>query len=130
MYLLDTNTLIYFFRGMGKVAENLLSKSPKNIAIPSIVLYELEVGIAKSTTPGKRAQQLESLVSRVTVFPFGAKEAKFSAKIRADLESRGESIGPNDNLIAGIAVCTRSTLVTHNTNEFNRVKNLSVEDWY
>ncbi len=54
LYLLDTNALIYFFKGMGKVAENLLSKSPKDIFIPSITLYELEVGIAKSNNPKKR----------------------------------------------------------------------------
>jgi len=58
MYLLDTNTLIYFFKGMGNVAQELLSKSPKEIGIPSIVLYELEVGIAKSKSPRKRLQQL------------------------------------------------------------------------
>lgn len=47
-FSLDTNTLIYFFKGMGNVADNLLSKSPSEIAIPSIVLFELEFGIAKS----------------------------------------------------------------------------------
>ena len=51
MYVLDTNTLIYFFKGLGAVAKNLLAKTPKEIAIPSIVLFELEVGIAKSSSP-------------------------------------------------------------------------------
>ena len=48
MYLLDTNTLIYFFKGFGNVAEMLFSKPPKDIAVSTITLYELEVGIAKS----------------------------------------------------------------------------------
>ena len=51
MYILDTNTLIYFFKGMGNVAENLLASLPKDIGIPSVVLYELEYGIAKSRPP-------------------------------------------------------------------------------
>jgi len=42
MYVLDTNTLIYFFKGLGNVATNLLEKSPKDIGIPTIVLYEIE----------------------------------------------------------------------------------------
>ena len=42
MYVLDTNTLIYFFRGEGNVTQNFLSKSPKDIGIPTIVLFELE----------------------------------------------------------------------------------------
>ena len=83
MYLLDTNTLIYFFKGMGNVAETLLSKSPASITIPAIALFELEVGIAKSTNPHKRKKQLTALVSRVTVSPLGAEEATVSAGIRA-----------------------------------------------
>ncbi len=53
MFVLDTNTLIFFFKGMGQVANNLLLHSPKDIGIPAIVLYELEVGIGKSTSPAK-----------------------------------------------------------------------------
>ena len=130
MYLLDTNTLIYFFKGAGNVADILLSKAPKDILIPSIALYELEVGIAKSTKPQKRRKQLESLISRIKISSFGAQEAKVAATIRADLEGRGLSIGPYDTLIAGIALSNNATLVTHNTKEFRRVEGLNIEDWY
>ena len=130
MYFLDTNTLIYFFKGIGDVANILLSKAPKDIFIPSIVLYELEVGIAKSTKPKKRKTQLESLISIINVSSFGAQEAKLAATIRANLESVGTPIGPYDTLIAGTALSNNATLVTHNTKEFRRVKGLNIEDWY
>ena len=130
MYLLDTNTLIYFFKGIGNVANILLSKAPKDIFIPSIALYELEVGIAKSTKPERRRKQLESLVSRINISSFGAQEAKISAMVRANLESKGTLIGPYDTLIAGTALSNNTTLVTHNTKEFERVKGLNIEDWY
>ena len=130
MYLLDTNTLIYFFKGIGDVANILLSKAPKDIFIPSIVLYELEVGIAKSTKPKKREIQLESFISRINIVSFGAQEAKVAATIRANLESNGTPIGPYDTLIAGTALSNNATLVTHNTKEFKRVKSLNIEDWY
>ncbi len=54
MLVLDTNTLIYFFKGLGQVASNLYACSPLEIAIPTVVLYELHVGIQKSTHPDKR----------------------------------------------------------------------------
>ncbi len=54
MYALDTNTVIYFFKDKGHVAQHLFSLPPHEIALPSVVLYELEVGIAKSTSPEKR----------------------------------------------------------------------------
>ncbi len=130
MYLLDTNTLIYFFKGLGRVSEILLSKSPKEIAIPAITLYELEVGIAKSKNPHKRRKQLDEFVFQVTVFQFGEKEAESAAHVRATLESQGTPIGSYDTLIAGIALSSKSTLVTHNTKEFKRIKKLNIEDWF
>ncbi|MCI5118350.1 MAG: type II toxin-antitoxin system VapC family toxin [Candidatus Electrothrix sp. LOE1_4_5] len=130
MYLLDTNTLIYFFKDIGNVAETLLSKSPKNISIPSIVLYELEVGIAKSNNPKKRKKQLEALTSRITVQSFTPREAEAAAIIRANLEKQGTPIGPYDTLIAGMALSINATLVTNNTREFQRVAGLSLEDWF
>jgi tRNA(fMet)-specific endonuclease VapC len=130
LYLLDTNTLIYFFKGIGNVANTLLSKAPKDILIPSIALFELEVGIAKSSKPQKRSKQLESLVSRISISSFGSREAKLAAIIRANLEGKGTPIGPYDTLIAGTALSNNATLVTHNTKEFQRVEGLSMEDWY
>lgn len=130
MYLLDTNTLIYFFKGFGNVAEILFLKPPKDIAISAITLYELEVGIAKSSNPQKRKRQLGSLVSCITIVPFDSKAGKASAKIRAELEKHGTPIGPLDNLIAGTALCENAIFVTHNTNEFSRIEGLTLEDWF
>lgn len=130
MYLLDTNTLIYFFKGMGNVAATLLSKSPQDISIPAIALYELEVGIAKSNNPTKRKKQLESLISHITVVPFASQEAKVAAMIRAELEKKGTPMGPYDTLIAATALSAHATLVTHNIKEFSRVAALPLEDWF
>jgi tRNA(fMet)-specific endonuclease VapC len=130
MYVLDTNTLIYYFKGMGNVSENLLDKTPKDIGIPAIVLFELEVGIAKSKAPRKRTQQLREITSIVNIIPFGDKEAKVSASIRTKLEKQGLQIGPYDLLIGGSAVANQAILVTHNTKEFERIENLGIEDWY
>ncbi len=130
MYVLDTNTLIYFFKGIGRVNENLLRKSPKEIGIPAIVLYELEVGIAKSAKPKKRLAQLMEIVAVTALLSFGDREAKSAAQIRAGLEKAGTPIGPYDTLIAGTALANNATLVTHNIREFKRVTKLQLEDWY
>jgi len=130
MFVLDTNTLIYFFKGQGNVSTKLLQKSPKDIGIPAIVLYELEVGINKSTFPQKRTEQLAALTSLLNILPFGKDEAKIAAEIRADLESLGQPIGPYDTLIAATALANQGILVTHNTNEFERIQQLELEDWF
>ncbi len=130
MFVLDTNTLIYYFKGMGQVAERLLAHSPREIAIPAVVVYELEVGIAKVTQPEKRWRQLGEMLSVVTVLPFGAAEARVAAQIRTALNEVGTPIGPYDVLIAATALAHGGTLVTHNVQEFSRVARLQLVDWY
>ena len=130
MFVLDTNTLIYFFKGWGKVTERILATPPRQGKIPSIVLYELETGIAKSSSPAKRRHQLDTFMAEVDLLPFAASEARLAAQIRARLEARGTPIGPIDVLIAATAMACGGTLVTHNLKEFQRIDGLETIDWY
>ena len=130
MYILDTNTLISYFKGQGQVAQNIANVSPQEIDISAIVLFELQVGIAKSTSPAKRTQQLQQLLSRVNLVPFDRDSAIAAATIRAQLEEQGTPIGPIDVSIAGTAASLQATLLTHNVKEFSRVSGLAIADWY
>jgi tRNA(fMet)-specific endonuclease VapC len=130
MYILDTNTLIFFFKGMGNVSKRLLQTAPRSIGIPTIVLFEMEVGIAKSGSPKKRRLQLDNFAATVNILPFGHEEVKAATGIRVDLENRGKPIGPYDVLIAGTALANKGVLVTHNISEFGRIEGLQLEDWY
>jgi tRNA(fMet)-specific endonuclease VapC len=129
-YCLDTNTLIYFFKGQGNVSKRLLATPPGEIAIPAVVVFELEVGIGKSTSPRKRIAQLHEITSLVNIISFGQTEAKSAAAIRIKLEKKGIPIGPYDILIAASAITNKSTLITHNKKEFERIDELKIEDWY
>jgi tRNA(fMet)-specific endonuclease VapC len=130
VYVLDTNTLIYFFKGSGRVAERMLNEAPTDIGIPAVVIFELLTGIAKSVSPRKRTGQLDSLLDAIKVLPFSIEEAKSSAAIRAQLEKKGTPIGPFDVLIAGTAMANRAILVSRNLAEFNRIDGLKTEDWF
>lgn len=61
--------------------------------------------------------------------PFDDRAADEYGRIRAYLARLGTPIGPNDLLIAAIALANNATLVTHNTTEFNRVPGLTIVDW-
>ncbi len=129
-FVLDTNTLIYFFKGLGNVSSFLLATPPADIAIPTIVLFELEVGIAKSTSPRKRKAQLKEFTALVTIIPFRYAEARSAVSIRVKLEKQGIPIGPYDVLIAASAMANNTILVTHNTKEFEQIDGLKTEDWF
>ena len=129
-YLLDTNTLIYYFKGLGNVKERLLVCQPSEIVLSSVVYYELQVGILKSTSPQKRIAQLAILKNQVSWVDFDEKSAEATAQVRVELERIGKPIGSYDVQIAGMAVANDLILVTHNTGEFGRVSGLKLEDWF
>jgi tRNA(fMet)-specific endonuclease VapC len=116
--------------GKARVTERLSTTRPADVAMSAVSLYEIEVGIAKSAQPARRRKQFDTFLAVVSVLPFDGSVARTAAEVRADLERRGVRIGPLDNLIAGTALAHRATLVTRNTQEFSRVRDLSIVDWY
>jgi tRNA(fMet)-specific endonuclease VapC len=67
--------------------------------------------------------------SRFISLPFDDYAVTSYARIRDDLAKAGTPIGPNNLLIASIALSRGLTVVTHNTREFGRVAGLMLEDW-
>lgn len=130
MYALDTNSVSYFLKGRGRVAERLLAQPPSNVGLPSVVLYELEYGALRSQAPAELKARLDSLLRFLRVLPFGEGETRAAAAIRAKLEAEGKPIGPLDVLVAATSLEQQAVLVTHNTREFRRVAGLRLEDWY
>lgn len=105
----------------------MASVAPSALATSVIVEAELRYGIAK----GGHAMQapLEAFLRSIPILAFDSAAAQEYGRLRAYLESRGETIGGNDLLIAATALAHGLTLVTHNVGEFARVPGLRIEDW-
>ena len=95
----------------------------------SVVEAELRFGLAKASFSARRIEAVEAFLSLVTILPFDSAAAREYGALRAHLERAGTPIGPNDLMIASIALAHDLTLVTHNVAEFARVPGLRVEDW-
>jgi len=130
IFVLDTNTVGYFFRGEGRVGEHLLATPPRDIAVPAIVTYELRYGVARVPKSKRLAEQLEALLHWVTILPFDDAVSQVAARIRVELERAGRPIGPLDTLIAATSVTVNGTLITRNTSEFGRVRDLRLDNWF
>ncbi len=128
-FLLDTTTCIAATQRHPHVVKRLQSTRPEEVAIASITLYELEVGVAKCAAPAKERQRIDTFVAAVHLVDFDRESARQAAAIRADLERRGRGIGAYDTLIAAVALRRGLTLVSNNGVEFTRVANLTWEDW-
>jgi len=130
IFALDSDVVIHAMKGMGQVGARLSRVAPADIAIPAVVVYELEFGTLRSRDPARRRRDLHLLLGTISVLPFDDRAAGRAARLRYDLEKSGTTIGPLDVLIAGTALAYGAKLVTHNTREFARVPGLEVEDWF
>ena len=132
-YLLDTNAVIALLTNRPSTVRERLREIPTTalqLAVSSIVLFELWYGVARSGHRADNTQRLRSFMSgAVTVLPFEEEDATTAGDLRAELERRGTPIGPYDLLIAAQALRAGVTLVTTNVSEFRRVPGLNWEDW-
>lgn len=129
-YLLDTNSCIKYLNGTSEnIKKRLGSKQPRDTVVCSIVKAELFYGAQKSAKPSENLEKVHKFIDRFVSLPFDDKASEKYGEIRSNLEKAGTPIGPNDLLIASIALANNVILVTHNTREFKRVNGLKTEDW-
>jgi len=130
IYLPDTNAWIaYVNPGDSPVKSEFRAHPPADIAFCAVVKAELLYGAYRSTRREDNLRLLTSLFQLFKSLPFDDAAADTYGRIRADLTARGTPIGPNDLMIAAIALAHHLTLVTHNIREFGRVEGLHLEDW-
>lgn len=129
-YLLDSNAASGLLRGN---QPNLTRRSgvisTRRQFIPSVVRAELLFGWQASLDYSARIADLRSFLNGYPSLPFDDVAAEEYGRLRAHLRVNGSMIGPNDLLIASIALAHGLILVTHNTDEFARVPGLRLEDW-
>ena len=130
MYLLDTNICIFL---KNKKSPNVLQKIKENkhlgIYISSITVAELQFGVYNSKYMERNRISLIKFLTPFSVLNFDDRDAEEFGKIRTTLKNEGKIIGAYDMLIAAQALAKNLILVTVNTKEFCRIKNLTIEDW-
>ena len=128
-FLLDTNILIAMSKQRPGLADRLEGILADAVLLSSVVVAEIEYGIAKSRRRQHNRRVFDALVSGFRVLPFDAAAARLYGPIRAELEKRGRLIGPYDLMIAAHAKAVDAVLVTDNTREFARVEGLKTTNW-
>jgi len=129
-YLLDTDTCIYLIKRKPKsVLIRLLQVSLGDVGISAITLGELEYGVQKSARCADNRAALAAFLRPFEILPYDRSAAGNYGKIRAHLETAGQTIGALDMLIAAHALAGNLTLVTNNEREFRRVPGIKLENW-
>jgi tRNA(fMet)-specific endonuclease VapC len=128
-YQLDTNTISALIRDpRGVVTERIRYVGEANVSTSIIVAAELRYGAAKKGSV-RLSVQVELVMGAFDVLSFEPPAHAIYGDIRAQLERAGQLIGGNGMLIAAQAIASECTVVTDNQLEFERVKDLRVENW-
>ncbi len=123
MMIADTDVLIDYLHGKGRVAERIeLEIERGQLKTTAISRFELLAGARTTRQQGL----IEQLLLAVPTLALDASAADRAAKVRRGLEKQGRSIGMGDSLIAGIVLSNRGVLLTRNRAHFERVEGLSL----
>jgi tRNA(fMet)-specific endonuclease VapC len=128
--LIDTDILSQFLRGNPTVFQNFDSYLSQFGCINiSIITYNEILNGLLYKDAKKQLKQFLEFIELNNVIPLTVSSAKISAELYAKLRKSGKKIGHADTLIAGIAIANKMQLVTNNTAHFNRIKNLTTDNW-
>jgi tRNA(fMet)-specific endonuclease VapC len=129
-YMLDTDTCSYIMKRSNDAVLKRLQQVPVgDVCISVITKSQLLFGVELSPRRQQNEVALNAFLRYVEVLDFLDEASLHYAKIRADLKTLGTMIGANDLFIAAHARSLGLMLVTNNTREFGRVRDLAIENW-
>jgi predicted nucleic acid-binding protein len=137
MILLDTNVLSALMRvAPDETVAKWLDRQPVySIWTTSITLMEISYGL-QIMAAGRRCSELtralrvlleEKLQGRIASFDISA--AEHAAELLALRRRKGRAVEIRDTMIGGIALATRATLATRNTDHFADLSVPVVNPW-
>ncbi|AFL83454.1 putative nucleic acid-binding protein, contains PIN domain [Belliella baltica DSM 15883] len=127
-YLLDTNICAYFLNGKFDLESKIEEIGIERCFVSEITIAELKYGVAKSTFKERNQKTLELFQTMFNILPiFPALD--IYAKEKARLKTKGKILDDFDLLIGSTAVFNDLILVTKNISDFDRLENITIEDW-
>lgn len=131
MYCFDTDVLSATMRREPSLPliRRLAQVPPPEQFTTAVTLGELLYGAARRDSERLRERVRELIRGALTVLPFDERAAEVYGPLRARLEAEGRRIDEPDMRIASVALSRELTLVTGNVRRFDRVPDLTVENW-
>lgn len=129
-YLLDSNICIYYLKGRDVgLMRRFNQLRPYNLLLCSVVKAELLYGARKSKDITTTLNSFRQFFCRFDSLFFDDDAAEKYGALKSQLQQAGTPIGPNDLLIASIALAHNLILITRNHREFSHVHDLKIEEW-
>lgn len=126
--ILDADVIIGGEKGVFDLQGWVASQADERFEIAAITVAELWHGVerASGTHKAKRRQYLEAVLEVLPIIPYTEQTAYEHARIWAELETSGKTIGFYDVIVAATALERGSGVATFNKKHFSQVKGLTV----
>jgi len=125
-YLLDTNVIVAFFAGEGRVRDGL--NEADEVFLPSVAIGELCYGARKSGRSDENLARIDELVLTNVVLACDVETARQYGEIKNALRLKGRPLPENDIWIAALARQHGLVLVTRDAH-FEQIDNLNMTAW-
>lgn len=129
MFLLDTDILIYSFKGVPKVIQNIQLHADAPKALSVISYGELVYGAYKSIHVTSNLAKVHRLRDIFPVIETSTSILECFGSIKADLSKKGITVDDFDLLIGSTAITFGYTLVTNNEKHFKKIPDLKLVNW-
>ncbi len=126
-YMLDTDISIYTIKRKPLEVRRMFNIHSGEICISAVTLGELVFGAENSRQRQFNMATLEGFAARLEIINYDELAAHHFGQLRQELKDN--KIGAYDFMIAAHARSLGLTLVTNNTQEFERVDGLRIESW-
>lgn len=129
MYLLDTDTLIYFLKGNATVIGNFKACANMPKAISVISYGELVYGSRRSERILENLAKVHRLAELYPIVDVTRAVMDSFGEIKAQLVSGGKTIDDFDLLIGCTALVLNYAVVTNNTKHYEKIPGLKIVNW-
>lgn len=129
-YLIDTDTCIYYLKGLYEIDKKMEQVGIKNCFICEITIAELKYGVENSDSKRKEENRniINGFISSMPKMPIiNGLDIYAIEKVR--LRRAGTPVDQFDLLIASCAVANNMVLVTRNQKHFERIDSIAIENW-
>jgi len=129
MYLLDTDTLIYFLKGNEAVVRNFKASTNVPKALSVITYGELIYGCRKSERVVENLAKVHRLTELYPVIDVTRAVMDSFGEIKASLASTGTTVDDFDLLIGCTALTLNYAVVSNNTKHYQKIPGLRIVNW-
>lgn len=129
MYLLDTDTLIYFLKGHKTVVQKFKASANSPKAISVVTYGELVYGARKSERMPENLAKVYRIAELYPVIDITRAVMDSFGEIKASLSSSGITVDDFDLQIGCTALMLNYTVVSNNTRHFEKIPGLKLANW-